>query len=170
MEQHMAARKEYTEAMVPNYTTRRRDPHPHQAQQQQQHGQQSQGSQQSQANQQPRSNQQSIITPNVLGGLANSSRVAEHVRTGTQRDLEHRNAAIDQPRHQAMLAAAAPDDQDAAQTGKRSVYTVYNSQNMRDLPGEIVRREGEGPVQDKAVNEVYDNIGSVLEVYKKFFD
>jgi Zn-dependent metalloprotease len=38
------------------------------------------------------------------------------------------------------------------------------------LPGQLVRREGDGPVADEAVNEAYDAAGDTYEFYKQQFD
>lgn len=46
---------------------------------------------------------------------------------------------------------------------------MHNKDNEGSLPGEIVRAEGEPKVKDKAVNEAFDNVGTVLEFYKEHF-
>lgn len=62
------------------------------------------------------------------------------------------------------------DDKDSSQdTPHRSVHDIKNSWNERELPRKLARAEGDEKVKDKAVNEVYDNVGTVLEFYKKHF-
>lgn len=51
----------------------------------------------------------------------------------------------------------------------RAVHDIKHSSNDDDLPGKLVRAEGEKKVADKAVNEAYDNVGTVLEFYKEHF-
>lgn len=38
------------------------------------------------------------------------------------------------------------------------------------LPGKLLRKEGDPPSQDEAVNEAYDNSGDVYDFYKEVFD
>ncbi len=44
---------------------------------------------------------------------------------------------------------------------------IYDAENGSELPGKVVRKEGEPPIDDLAVNEVYDSLGIV---YEFFFD
>jgi Zn-dependent metalloprotease len=47
----------------------------------------------------------------------------------------------------------------------RSVYDVDHG-GQSDLPGRLVRREGQGPVADESVNEAYDGADKTYEFYK----
>ena len=38
------------------------------------------------------------------------------------------------------------------------------------LPGSMVRAEGEPPTKDKAVNDAYNNVGYVLQMFKDFYN
>src|SRR5437773_3112995 len=51
----------------------------------------------------------------------------------------------------------------------RSVYDVRHGGN-RALPGMIVRREGDPPVVDAAVNEAYDGVDKTYRLYDDVFD
>ena len=44
---------------------------------------------------------------------------------------------------------------------------VYDGQKKARLPGKLVRSEGQGPVTDPVVNEVYDGAGAVYDLYAK---
>ena len=48
--------------------------------------------------------------------------------------------------------------------------TIYNAQNTKHLPGSIVRVEGDGPVNDPAVNEAYDGLGWTHHFYKQIYE
>ena len=50
------------------------------------------------------------------------------------------------------------------------MYDAKHSSNQGQLPGKLVRAEGEKKVKDKAVNEAFDNVGIVLDFYKKHFN
>lgn len=43
--------------------------------------------------------------------------------------------------------------------------TVYDAQNLVELPGVLRRREGEGPHEDESVNEVYDGLGATWRLF-----
>jgi Zn-dependent metalloprotease len=46
---------------------------------------------------------------------------------------------------------------------------VYDAKNGSNLPGTIVRKEGDGPVADVAVNEAYDGSGETYDLYKNIY-
>ena len=47
--------------------------------------------------------------------------------------------------------------------------TVYDAQNGQNLPGVVVRKEGQPPVADTAVNEAYDGSGFTYDLYLDIF-
>jgi len=47
--------------------------------------------------------------------------------------------------------------------------TVYDAENGTDLPGKLVRGEGDAPTDDIAVNEAYDGAGSTYDFYFEVF-
>ena len=51
----------------------------------------------------------------------------------------------------------------------RAVHDASNSFQESELPGKLVRAEGEPKVEDKAVNQAYANVGTVLKFYKDHF-
>jgi len=46
---------------------------------------------------------------------------------------------------------------------------IYDAKNGSTLPGTIVRKEGDGPVADVAVNEAYDGSGTTYDLYKNIY-
>lgn len=51
--------------------------------------------------------------------------------------------------------------------GKERV--VYDAKNGSSLPGTVVRKEGDGPVADVAVNEAYDGSGYTYDLYNDIY-
>ena len=47
---------------------------------------------------------------------------------------------------------------------------VYDEHNTTDLPGDIVRNEGDPASSDIAVNEAYDGAGATRDFYREVFD
>jgi Zn-dependent metalloprotease len=47
---------------------------------------------------------------------------------------------------------------------------VYDTHNTTDLPGDIVRNEGDPASSDIAVNEAYDGASATYDLYKDKFD
>ena len=47
--------------------------------------------------------------------------------------------------------------------------TVYDAHNSQQLPGALMRGEGDLPTADPAVNEAYDGAGAVYDFYKSVF-
>jgi Zn-dependent metalloprotease len=48
--------------------------------------------------------------------------------------------------------------------------TVYNAQDSEQLPGTIVRAEGDPPSDDVAVNEAYDGAGATYDLFYEIFE
>jgi Zn-dependent metalloprotease len=48
--------------------------------------------------------------------------------------------------------------------------TIYDAENGMELPGHIVRSEGEAAVKDVSVNEAYDGTGKVYDFFYKAFE
>lgn len=61
-----------------------------------------------------------------------------------------------------MTSGKGPRD-----TPYRTVYDAKHTMSESDLPGHLVRAEGGAKVRDQVVNEAYDNVGYVLEFYRK---
>jgi Zn-dependent metalloprotease len=47
--------------------------------------------------------------------------------------------------------------------------SIFNAGTDTDLPGKAVRHEGDKPVKDRAVNQVYDNTGIALNFFHQVF-
>jgi Zn-dependent metalloprotease len=72
-----------------------------------------------------------------------------------------------QIRGQRQSIAEFPFITAAAGTGKQR--SVYDLKNGSTLPGSIVRKEGDPPVKDPAVNEAYDGTGATYDLYKDIY-
>jgi Zn-dependent metalloprotease len=46
---------------------------------------------------------------------------------------------------------------------------VYDARNGSSLPGTVVRKEGEGPTADVAVNEAYDGSGTTYDIFNDVY-
>ncbi|TIC92867.1 Protease PrtS [Colletotrichum higginsianum] len=117
------------------------------------------------------SHSQSIIPDILLRHIAESPDVNDNTRSNARRDLEHLQA-LQQKIHQSQQAplAAAKDPKDPEATTYRAIYDAKNSSNEHDLPGNVVRVEGQKAIDDKAANDAFDNVGDVLKMYKDKFD
>ncbi|KAF4978319.1 hypothetical protein FZEAL_5292 [Fusarium zealandicum] len=121
---------------------------------------------------------QHIIPDTLLRHVVESDLVDEVTRTRAKRDLEHLQQVLGKVRDlqqgqdspQQVLNAATDEAKDSPKDAPyRAIHDAKNSMNEGDLPGKLIRAEGEGKVKDKAVNEAYDNVGIVLGFYKKYF-
>lgn len=48
--------------------------------------------------------------------------------------------------------------------------TIYDAKNSQQLPGTLVRAEGDAPSSDEAVNEAYDAAGATYDFFYEIFD
>lgn len=109
-----------------------------------------------------------ILPPNVLRNIARNGNAQE-------RDFALNTLAVDQTIRTSRLtfsllgglkvphpAAALP-----VPSPKRSVYDAKGSQ---DLPGKLVRGEGQPAASDVSVNQAYDGLGDTFDFYHKVYD
>lgn len=120
-----------------------------------------------------RSRARSIVPDTLLRHIAESEQVDEETRTRARRDLQHLSHVL-QGVNVAQESEQVPLGGDKKTTPKerpyRAVYDAQNSFNENELPGKLVRAEGQPGVEDEAVNETYKNIGIVLDFYKEHFN
>ena len=105
----------------------------------------------------------SIIPPHILDAIARNG-------TPTQRALAERNLALDteiRERRAALLPAKSGKGQGAGPPRKNRL--IYTANNTRNLPGTLVRSEGQPPSGDVAVNEAYDGLGATFDLYSDVY-
>ena len=104
-----------------------------------------------------------IIPPYILEAIAKNG-------TQAQRALAQQTLALDtliRTQRAAISIARPATVQNAGPPHKnRRVYTANNSWN---LPGTLVRSEGQGPSGDVAVNEAYDGLGATFDLYSDVY-
>lgn len=117
---------------------------------------------------------QGIVPPQIFQKMAESSELDEQARAGASRDLEHLRTVHERvhEQQQQQLGISHKKHPKTAEpaAAQRTVYTANNSEVESDLPGKLLRKEGQAAVEDQAANEAYDNIGDVVKVYAEFFD
>jgi len=75
----------------------------------------------------------------------------------------------EQFRGQRLAAASIRALVQAAQVSEKE-RIVYDAEHGTSLPGRIVRREGDPPTGDPAVDEAYDGSGATYDLYKEAYD
>src|SRR5438874_664233 len=48
--------------------------------------------------------------------------------------------------------------------------SIFDAGHTHDLPGKLVRGEGQAAVTDKVVNQAYDGLGDTFDFYLKVYD
>ena len=96
-------------------------------------------------------------------GEEERQRLNEHIEN-SMRLRTHRHVCAKQaPVHRTVQS---PQSFMPAQAYRRS---IFNAGFDTDLPGKPVRHEGDKPVKDRAVNQVYDNTGIALDFFHQVF-
>ncbi|HEX6896019.1 MAG TPA: M4 family metallopeptidase [Bryobacteraceae bacterium] len=109
-----------------------------------------------------------ILPPQVLLNIARNGNAQE-------REFALKTLANDQTVRSSRLAFTLlgglklphPADMSGTPSEKRS---IYDAQHATDLPGRLIRKEGDGPVADVAVNQAYDGLGDTFNFYLKTYD
>jgi Zn-dependent metalloprotease len=104
-----------------------------------------------------------IVPPHILEAIARNG-------TPPERALAQQNLAVDtliRQQRTALSQARSGRGQGAGPPRKnRLIYTANNSWTM---PGALIRREGEGPSGDVAINEAYDGLGATFDLYSNVY-
>ncbi|HLO27594.1 MAG TPA: M4 family metallopeptidase [Anaerolineales bacterium] len=103
-----------------------------------------------------------ILPPHILKNIATKGTDAQK---GLAVETLKRSAQLRGQRQ--ALAEFATAAFRVATGGKERV--VYDAKNGSSLPGTVVRKEGDGPVSDVAVNEAYDGSGSTYDLYNDIY-
>ncbi|MFD3514484.1 M4 family metallopeptidase [Streptomyces sp. NPDC058657] len=107
-----------------------------------------------------------IVPPHVLDRLARSEDPA--LAAPARRTLEADAAQRTHRRLTTVLGApSAPPAPGAADS--KVHRTLHDARNRRELPGRVVRKEGEEPTKDATVNRAYAGLGATFELLLKAF-
>jgi hypothetical protein len=104
-----------------------------------------------------------IIPPHILESI---------VRNGTQSErlLAQQTLLFDeQLRFERITQSSAEAEQVQGAGTPRRNRLIYTTANSTNLPGTLVRREGEGPSSDVAVNEAYDGLGATFDLFSDIY-
>ncbi|MFF5280415.1 M4 family metallopeptidase [Streptomyces sp. NPDC013171] len=101
-----------------------------------------------------------IVPPHILERLSTSDdpAVAEAARRTLLVDTAQRAARTQGP--------AAPADAEPSDTPKR---TIYDAGHGTDLPGVVVREEGDAAVKDATVNRAHAGLGATFDLFAKAY-
>ncbi|KAF4972469.1 hypothetical protein FSARC_1036 [Fusarium sarcochroum] len=124
---------------------------------------QGQGQDQGQGQGQGQNQHRQIVPPHILRNVVESNKADETRRDQAKHSLNHLQDIIGKVRGSQQPIGASPKGSPYI-----AVHDIHTSPNESDLPRELIRDNGE-KVKDKAVNEAYDNVGTVLGFYKKYF-
>ncbi|MBI5352679.1 MAG: M4 family metallopeptidase [Chloroflexi bacterium] len=103
-----------------------------------------------------------ILPPHMLDQIAQNG-------TTAQRDMAVKTlASSKQVRDNRLNMLTAAMSGTFAVTGTKQ-RTIYDAKFGTTLPGTVVRREGDAPTQDVAVNEAYDYCGATFDLYSAVF-
>lgn len=105
-----------------------------------------------------------IVPPHMLETIAENG-------TPAQRDMAVKTLITSgemRGRRLAMSEYVAAVMRDAVGGGKDRL--VYDAKNGLILPGTLVRKEGDAPSADVAVNEAYDGSGATYDLYKDVYN
>jgi Zn-dependent metalloprotease len=107
-----------------------------------------------------------IIPPHILKEIAQNGSAAEKTQaletlTTTEQFRGHRQVL-----GPALASAAALFTGAVATVLYRN---VYDAKHEEQLPGALVRKEGDPPSSDVAVNEAYDGAGATYDLYHKIY-
>ena len=101
------------------------------------------------------------IPPHMLSNILENGTLAQ--RQKAMRTLQ----ITAQFRGQRLALAGIEGVALAAAAGKQRI--VYDAKNGSNLPGQIVRQEGEPPTGDAAVDEAYDGSGETYDLYMDIY-
>lgn len=105
-----------------------------------------------------------ILPPHILRNIATNAASKELRDFAIQAlDLDH---TLRTSRLSFTLSGGLQLHQQAqAAVGPQEKRTIYDDKQTQNLPGTLVRAEGQPPVADNAVNQAYDGLGDTFDFY-----
>lgn len=100
-----------------------------------------------------------ILPPHILRAIADRGSTEQQAKANQTMQL---TARFREQRQVAMASVATTARSALAGNKDRN---VYDAQHGSTLPGVLVRKEGDAPVSDPAVNEAYDGAGATYDLY-----
>ena len=95
-----------------------------------------------------------IVPPYLL------ARIAAVPETRWERAAHAARATLEVHREYRPAPAAAPRIRSAVSSTPAAPREIADAQHREELPGVVVRREGEPPTADAVVDEAYDGLGA----------
>lgn len=125
---------------------------------------------QSRRDSRPRPTARPYIPSYLLRHISQSADGDDEARAATLRTLEH-TLSLETTKEDDKDTSAQPTEETGhpKESPHRSVYDAGHVASETELPGKLVRAEGDKEARDKTVNEAYDNVGTVLKFYKEEF-
>ncbi|KAM0464066.1 hypothetical protein ACHAO4_000793 [Trichoderma viride] len=121
----------------------------------------------------PRSAADPFIPAHVLRHISQSEHADEVSRVAALRTLEHtRDASTPRVSGEEPVQPVTDRVTDRGRpkgSPHRMVYDAGHVSSEAELPGKLVRAEGDKEAEDNTANEAYDNVGTVLEFFKHYF-
>ncbi len=108
----------------------------------------------------------SIIPPYLLARLASSGTD----RFPTASRAAQRTLRIDAPRRSARLDLSIDGDALVVELSDAPDREISDAENREELPGRLVRTEGDDPTGDVAADEAYEGLGATFDLFSQQFD
>lgn len=109
-----------------------------------------------------------IVPPYVLDSIINSGTPQQRAAAVQTKAVDNTFRALRVATQAARFAprrSAAPSPS-IISAKRRTIYTANNSQN---LPGTLVRTEGQAPTGDTTVDEAYEGLGATFDFFEQIF-
>lgn len=111
-----------------------------------------------------------FVPAHLLRHISQSEHVDEASRAAALRTLEGARDLSTPKLSGEEASQAVTDGGHPKKSPHRIVYDAGHISSEAELPGKLVRAEGDEEAKDKTANEAYDNVGTVLEFFKDIFD
>jgi Zn-dependent metalloprotease len=112
-----------------------------------------------------------IVPPYLLEHVAQhvEEALAARVRASLLVDESHRAGRSSTRRLLESARPGVPRATTRRDDGTAPSRTVHDAHGTQDLPGTVVRKEGQGPTGDAATDEAYDGLGATWALYDEVF-
>ncbi|WP_166863972.1 M4 family metallopeptidase [Salinibacterium sp. ZJ70] len=108
----------------------------------------------------------SIVPPYLLARLASSG--ADRFPTASR--AARRTLRMDAPRRSARLELSVDGDSLIVELTDAPDREISDAENREELPGRVVRTEGDDSTGDHAADEAYDGLGATFDLFSEQFE
>ncbi|HLD67630.1 MAG TPA: M4 family metallopeptidase [Pseudomonas sp.] len=106
-----------------------------------------------------------IIPPYILDEIVDKGTAQQRAKALHTKSVDNTFRAL-----RLSTPLSSPATTPASLLGRQKRRTIYTANGSQELPGTVVRIEGQAPTEDISIDEAYDGLGATYDFFEEVFD